>query len=94
MMTDIHQRLHAQVSGHVQGVNFRFYTHATANEIGLTGWVCNRPDGTVEVIAEGTPQQLDRLLQFLNRGPVSAIVSQVQTDWLPATGEFADFQIN
>lgn len=93
-MVDIHQRLHARVSGHVQGVNFRYYTRSAAREIGVTGWVCNRSDGTVEVVAEGTHQQLEKLLQFLNTGPVSAIVSQVQADWLPATGEFADFQIN
>ena len=92
-MADVRQRLHALVSGHVQGVNFRFYTRATAREIGITGWVRNRSDGTVEVLAEGTPHQLERLLQFLNIGPVSASVSQVQIDWLPATGEFADFQI-
>ena len=93
-MADIHERLYAQVSGHVQGVNFRYYTRATANEIGVKGWVRNRTNGTVEVIAEGTQQQLERLLQFLNSGPVSANVSEVQTDWSPATGEFADFQIN
>ncbi len=93
-MADIHQRLHAQVSGHVQGVNFRYYTYVTAREIGVTGWVRNRGNGTVEVVAEGTRRQLEKLLQFLNTGPASAIVSQVQTDWLPATGEFADFQIN
>ncbi|MEP6984783.1 MAG: acylphosphatase [Chloroflexota bacterium] len=93
-MADIHQRLHAQVSGRVQGVNFRFYTRGTAREIGITGWVRNNSDGTVEVLAEGTQNQLQRLLQFLNIGPVSASVSQVQIDWLPATGEFADFQIN
>ena len=93
-MAALRQRLHAQVFGQVQGVNFRFYTRATAREIGITGWVRNRSDGTVEVVAEGTKQQLERLIQFLNTGPVSAIVSQVQTDWLTATGEFADFQIN
>ena len=80
--------------GRVQGVNFRFYTRVTARELGVAGWVRNRSDGTVEVIAEGTRQQLEKLLLFLNTGPVSAIVSHVQTDWLPATGEFADFQIN
>lgn len=77
-----------------RGVNFRYYTRVTAQEIGVKGWVRNRSDGTVEVIAEGTRQQLEKLLQFLNTGPVSARVSQVQTDWLPASGEFADFQIN
>jgi acylphosphatase len=93
-MAEVQQRLHAQVSGRVQGVNFRYYTRLTAKETGLTGWVRNRSDGTVEVVAEGTRQQLEKLLQFLNVGPASARVSQVQADWLSATGEFVDFQIN
>jgi acylphosphatase len=93
-MANTQERFHAQVSGHVQGVNFRYYTRLTAKEIGLTGWVRNRSDGTVEVVAEGTRQQLEKLLRFLNTGPASAKVSQIQTDWLSATGEFADFQIN
>ena len=93
-MVDLRERIHAQVFGHVQGVNFRFYTCGTAREIGVTGWVRNRGDGSVEVIAEGTHQQLERFIQFLHVGPVSASVSQVQIDWLAATGEFADFQIN
>lgn len=93
-MPDNHQRLHAKIFGRVQGVNFRFYTRQTAAQIGVTGWVRNRIDGSVEVIAEGTSQQLEKLMQFLNTGPQSASVSQVETDWLAATGEFADFQIN
>jgi acylphosphatase len=93
-MADLTKRLHAQVSGRIQGVNFRFYTRVAAKEIGVTGWVRNRTDGTVEVVAEGTQQQLEQFVQFLNVGPASARVSQVQTDWSTATGEFADFQIS
>ncbi len=93
-MTQAHERLHARVFGHVQGVNFRYFTRVAASEIGVTGWVRNRGDGSVEVIAEGTHAQLERLLQFLQRGPASATVSQVDTDWLAATDEFAAFQIN
>ena len=93
-MANTQERLHAQVSGHVQGVNFRYYTSLTAKEMGLTGWVRNRSDGTVEVVAEGTRQQLEKLLRFLNIGPAASKVTQVQTDWLSATGEFADFQIS
>ena len=93
-MPDNHQRLHARVFGHVQGVNFRFYTRRTAAQIGVTGWVRNRADGSVEVVAEGSPQKLEKLMQFLNTGPESASVSRVEIDWLAATDEFADFQIN
>jgi acylphosphatase len=93
-MSDQLQRLHAQVFGHVQGVNFRFYTRLTALQIGVRGWVRNRSDGSVEVVAEGTSVQLEDMLKFLNRGPESASVSRVETNWITATGEFADFQIN
>ena len=93
-MPDNHQRVHAKIFGRVQGVNFRFYTRLTAAQIGLKGWVRNRADGSVEVVAEGTPEQLAELIQFLNKGPESAFVSRVEIDWLAATGEFADFQIN
>ncbi|MBI1279418.1 MAG: acylphosphatase [Anaerolineaceae bacterium] len=88
------RRLHAKVFGHVQGVNFRYYTRLTASQIGVTGWVRNRSDGSVEVVAEGTALQIERLVQFLNVGPQAAAVTRVETDWLTATGEFADFQIN
>ncbi len=93
-MPDNHQRLHAKIFGQVQGVNFRFYTRLTAAQIGVTGWVRNRVDGSVEVVAEGTPQRLEKLIQFLNTGPESASVSRVEIDWLAATNEFVDFQIN
>ncbi len=93
-MPENHQRLRAKIFGRVQGVNFRFYTRLTAAQIGVTGWVRNHVDGSVEVVAEGTPLQLEKLIQFLNTGPQSASVSQVEIDWLAATDEFADFQIN
>ena len=56
------ERLHATVFGRVQGVSFRFYTRDTADELGLTGWVANRYDGSVEVVAEGPRAALDQLL--------------------------------
>lgn len=93
-MTASKERLHARISGHVQGVNFRYYTRQTAQEIGVTGWVRNRVDGTVEVLAEGSRAELEALLRFLSVGPSSARVSEVQTNWLSATGEYADFQIS
>lgn len=93
-MPDQHQRLHAKIFGHVQGVNFRFYTRLKAKEIGVNGWVRNRADGSVEVTAEGTLSQLEELVDFLNKGPELASVLRVELDWLAATDEFADFQIN
>lgn len=92
-MDDNSQRLHAQVKGHVQGVSFRYYTQLRANELELRGWVRNRADGSVEVVAEGSLKRLEDLLAFLYRGSPSASVMHVDADWLAATGEFSDFRV-
>ena len=86
-------RLHAVVSGIVQGVNFRYYTSRQAQSLGVTGWVANRWNGTVEVVAEGTRSQLQALLDWLGHGPPSATVTGVQADWEEATGEFRSFNV-
>lgn len=61
-------RLTAWVHGRVQGVGFRWWTRARALELGLVGRASNRPDGRVEVVAEGARAQCERLLELL-RGP-------------------------
>ncbi len=86
-------RLHAYVRGRVQGVNFRASTSREARRLGLTGWVRNRPDGSVEVTAEGSRASLDALVTFLQRGPSSAIVEDLHVDWEKASGEYATFSI-
>ena len=89
---DKHQ-LHAIISGQVQGVNFRHTTVQKARSLGLTGWVRNRPDGTVEVTAEGQRRQLEELLAFLHDGPPAAYVTGVENDWFPPDGDYQDFSI-
>ena len=86
-------RLHATVHGRVQGVGFRYFVSECAQRIGVTGWVRNRFNGTVEVVAEGTQSQLDNLEQDLKRGSRSSNVTHVATDFLPSTGEFTQFTI-
>lgn len=86
-------RLHARVYGRVQGVNFRYYTQKEARTLGLTGWVANHFDGSVGVVAEGEKAALQKLLAFLHRGPPSARVDRVQTEWAAATGEFSHFRV-
>ena len=86
-------RLHAIVSGIVQGVNFRYYTNRQAESLGLTGWVANRWDGAVEVVAEGTRPTVQSLLNWLQHGPPSATVTGVQVEWERATGEFTAFRV-
>jgi acylphosphatase len=87
------RRLHATVSGRVQGVGFRAFTQRVAVNLDLFGWVRNRWDGTVEVVAEGSQPSLEKLLRFLQRGPYPGTTSQVQYDWMPASGEFSTFRI-
>ena len=88
-----HQQLHAVVQGRVQGVGFRDFTQRRAAELGVTGWVRNQPDGTVEVVAEGDRETLERFLAFLWRGPNAARVVRVEYDYHPATGRFPGFGV-
>jgi acylphosphatase len=87
------ERLHATVRGRVQGVSFRYNTVLKANEFGVRGWVRNRYDGSVEVVAEGTRPALERLLAWLHEGSLGARVTEVESSWWVATGEFEDFSI-
>jgi acylphosphatase len=86
-------RLHAIVHGRVQGVNFRYYTVRTAQHLGLTGWVANRWDGTVETVAEGQREELNEFRDFLHQGSPSAMVQQVDVRWETPTGQFRRFGV-
>jgi acylphosphatase len=78
------RRLHAVVSGRVQGVGFRASAQQVAQRLGLAGWVRNLADGRVELEAEGPPEILDQLLAWLRKGPSLGRVDSVEADW-PAT---------
>ena len=86
-------RLEATVTGLVQGVYYREYTRREANRLRLVGWVANRPDGAVQVVAEGEESALQQLVDFLHRGSPSSRVERVTTDWAAAAGEFNDFRV-
>lgn len=87
------ERLHAIVHGRVQGVSFRAYTEISARNLNLVGWVRNRPDGTVETIAEGETQALESFLAFLHEGSPSAWVEEVIVTRTPiASLEFMTFE--
>lgn len=90
--SDATARLHAYVSGRVQGVGFRFFVLDAAQELGLTGWVRNLNDGRVEVLAEGPRPDLERLLRLLHQGPPASWVTGIDATWEPATAEFPDFR--
>jgi len=70
-------RMHVLVQGRVQGVGFRWFVRETARELNLAGWVRNRPDGTVEVAAEGSAAMIERLRDELRKGPSGAVVTSI-----------------
>jgi acylphosphatase len=86
-------RLHVLVEGRVQGVGFRAFVESRAASLPVTGWVRNRWDGTVEVVAEGERSVLEKLLVAVSRGPGAGYVSRVVPDWGAASGEFNGFYI-
>jgi acylphosphatase len=86
-------RLHVLIDGRVQGVGFRYFVLEKANLLKIGGWVRNTSDGQVEVTAEGNKDSLDKLFNYLKRGPNMAYVTDIQQTWLPATGEFVGFNI-
>ena len=86
-------RLEATVRGLVQGVFFRHYTRQIAQELGILGTVANQPDGTVFVTAEGSQEDVNKLLEWLKRGPELARVDPVVVDWSKPLGQTHDFTI-
>ena len=87
------QQLEATVLGRVQGVSFRHYTGLQANRLGLTGYVKNQRNGSVYVIAEGETAVLEQFLAYLHDGSPMARVDAVNSRWLPATGQYKQFQV-
>ena len=71
------------VSGRVQGVFFRASTQEEARRLGLTGYARNQPDGSVEVVAVGSPAALDQLEEWLAEGPRMARVDRVEAEEIP-----------
>ncbi len=81
------------ISGRVQMVMYRDFAQRKASSLGVVGWVRNLPDGTVEVIAQGTPDSLKLYIEYLHEGSILARVDAVGVEWRPPSGEFDDFVI-
>jgi acylphosphatase len=81
------------VRGRVQGVFFRAATAQEACGLGLTGWVRNRPNGTVEIRAEGPRRNLEMLLAWAHQGPPAAHVSGVEVEWSEHEGTWHEFGV-
>jgi acylphosphatase len=74
------------IYGFVQGVGFRFGVERAANTRGVAGWVRNRPDGAVEAVFEGEPEDVEALVDFCRRGPRGAQVDRVDVEVESAEG--------
>jgi acylphosphatase len=86
-------RVHIVVTGHVQGVGFRYATVDAAMRIGVRGWVRNTREGRVEIIAEGSRDQLGDLIAWCHRGPTLARVSSVEHAEVARDEELDGFQV-
>jgi acylphosphatase len=79
--------VHLRISGGVQGVNYREAMRREGERLGVTGWVRNRTDGSVEAVVQGPPASVDEMVAWARRGPPAARVDSVQVR--PADGELA-----
>jgi acylphosphatase len=86
-------RVRVRFEGQVQGVGFRYSTVAVAARRVVTGYVANLRDGAVELVAEGTREELEGFLADLRRASVYRYVSAEQRAWSAATGEFPGFDV-
>ncbi len=86
-------RVHLRVRGRVQGVYFRATTARLAEGLGLVGWVRNRHDGSVEVVAEGEEAALHQLVAGCHQGPPMARVDDVEITWGEAVGLAGAFEV-
>jgi acylphosphatase len=78
------------IRGRVQGVFYRESMRIEAQRLAINGWVCNRRDGSVEAIVQGTPAAVEAITRWANRGPQDARVEEVEIS--PADGDFFSFE--
>lgn len=86
-------RAHVIITGKVQGVFFRASTQDEAVRLGLTGWVKNLPDGSVEAVFEGDKEKIEEIIAWCHKGPPWARVKEVKVKWEPYQKEFERFSV-
>jgi len=87
------KRVNLKIYGRVQGVFFRHNTKKLADKLNLKGWVRNNPDDSVEIVAEGGDEAIDRLIRWCRKGPIGAKVEKIQIKENDFKDEFNDFSI-
>ena len=86
-------RAHLVVRGRVQGVWFRGSMQDEAGRLGVSGWVRNRPDGTVEAEVEGDGEAVRAMIAWAHRGPPGSRVAGVTVEWTEPRGERGAFAV-
>ena len=77
-MSENKRTVHVRIEGRVQGVGYRAFVEMRAVELGLSGWVRNRRDGSVEAVLQGAPEAVDAILEACRSGPPAARVARVE----------------
>jgi acylphosphatase len=85
------KRARVIVRGRVQGVFFRADARERARSLGLSGWIRNNLDGTVEAVFEGNDERVDSIVGWCRRGPAGAVVEDVDVSWEEPQGESGFF---
>ena len=85
--------MHCTVTGKVQGVRYRDFVQVSAGELGLTGYIKNNADGTVTVVAQGLPETLKEMVEYLHEGSLQAKVEGVAVEWRTVDVTYDDFSV-
>lgn len=85
--------MYCTVTGKVQGVRYRDFVQVSAGELGLKGYIRNNADGTVIVVAQGLPDTLKEMVEYLHEGSLQAKVDGVAVEWRTASVTYDDFSV-
>ena len=86
-------RAHIWVKGRVQGVGFRAHVEYYAQQIGVSGWVRNVGWDTVEAVAEGSREQVEKFIEMVKTGPSVSRVNEARVEYEPPTGRLDGFGV-
>lgn len=84
---------HIFAHGRVQGVNFRYYVHRCAVELGLNGYVRNLHDGRVEILAQGSQEGVQKLVNYVRGNPGLSYVVKLDIDWEEPSSSYSSFHV-
>ena len=93
MVIETKPSVYITIKGKVQGVSFRYFTLKQAQVLNIVGWVRNKPNGTVEAVAQGDKINLELFIKILQRGPSFSRVDDVTLNWEHAENDYTDFAI-